>query len=446
MIRLPPFSILAFLVVVVVASSASAMEPGDKCKLKTPLEITMNRAGGVIEESLDVGTVVELLSVSDQNGIARITSGDVKGNVAAVDLESACTGTLRTCTLSSAIIMYEQNRSDSKSWRVKPGADVSILKKGKTWAAVRVGDLQGFVKTDEVGPACAAKKAAPDSDDGNNTSEAPTTPAAQESVDRGDGPGVLFLPFGLDGAAPAGSADALAEALWERLSYYRPDAARLGADASARDKPWKDLVAASAKRAHGVETAYVIVGRLSIEAPSPDAPLEDKNLLQLAVVDSKSGHVLKGVRIRPTTKASDPWAEKVLADLLPAMATAPGAKVPTKADKLEVPAAPQPTPGSPPAKHTDATPTPPTPWFANGWGYAALAGTALFGAGSGVAGRLALDDNARANDTVQIDPRRATLRNGALGEAITADSLGVVAVGAGVTTIVVFATRAGLSD
>src|SRR5581483_724580 len=91
-----------------------ALEPGEKCKLKSSLSVTIKRKSGTIETPLDVGTDVELVSISDA-GNALVVAGDVKGTVADADLESACSGTLRSCTLSSPVMMYEQNRSDSKS-------------------------------------------------------------------------------------------------------------------------------------------------------------------------------------------------------------------------------------------------------------------------------------------------------------------------------------------
>ena len=112
--------------------------------------------------------------------------------------------------------------------------------------------------------------------------------------------------------------------------------------------------------------------------------------------------------------------------------------------KLELPA-PADSAAAPSTKGATALPeAAPTPWFANGLGYATLAATALCGAGSGVAGTFALDDDHAANALVQSDPDRATRRNKAIAEAITADSLGAVAAGAFVATIVVFATRTGL--
>ncbi|HEY4220589.1 MAG TPA: hypothetical protein VGO62_04585, partial [Myxococcota bacterium] len=433
---------VAFAALSLAPTRALAIEAGGECTLKSPLQITIKRPAGVIESSLDQGAAVEVISVGD-SGIAIVRSGEVKGGVSLADLESACAGALRSCTLSDNVMMYEENRSDSRSWRVKAGADVSVLKRGKTWAAVRVGDLQGFVKADELAPACRiSAEDAPDRAHPDNTS---STSAASEAVDRGDGPGLLVLPFSLEDTAPAGAADALLETLFERVQYYRPDAGRLGADPGDRSRAWKDEVAAAARRARGADLAYALVGRLAVTPPSADAPLTEHYLLQLAIVDAKSGKVLKGVRVKPTMQAQDTWAERSLGDLLPALAAAPGSKLPTPSTgaKLEVAADPQ----QPAVENTGpkiAATQADTPWFENGWGYVTLAGAVVAGAGSGLLGQVALDENDRANAAIQVDKGRATLRNTALTEAITADSLGVVGAGLLIGTVVVFATRSGM--
>lgn len=436
----------AALVAIIAAATASpaaaALERGDSCTLKAPLAITIKQRSGTLESNLEAGTLIEVVGVSD-GGSARILAGDVKGDVTTADLESACSGTLRTCRLTAPVMMYEQNRSDSKSWRIKSGAGVSVLKKGATWGAVRVGDLQGFVKTDELDRACV-----PDAARKEAASEGADTEAS-EAVERNEGPGVLFLPFTLEGAAPAGNADALLEVLYNRGAYYRPDAARLAGDpdaSGARNEPWKTQIALSAKRARGAETQFVIVGRLAMEAPKPDAPLEERHLLQLAAVEAKTGKVLKAIRIRPTTKPGDNWAEKALSSLLPTLPAAPGSKLPVAAEQLEL--APV---------HSDAPPVAPqrsapvdgdtqSSWAGNPWGWLALGTAAALGAGSGLVGLVALSENTRANETAAADPAQAERRNTALTEAITADALGVVAAGALVTSVIVFATRAGHAE
>lgn len=448
-----PAVTLALALAVGLAVPAAAFERGDTCDLKAPLKVTMKGRAGQVETTLERGAQIEVVSVSD-GGISLILSGELKGRVATVDLESACLGHLRSCTLSSPVMMYESNRSDSRSWRVKPGATVSILKKGKTWAAVRVEDLQGFVKSSEITGACARRD---DDDDGigrgqdgdqghdlGEGGEGGDGPA--EAVERGDGPGVLLLPFHLEGAAPAGDADALADDLFARLAFYRPDAGRLGAEGS-RDRPWKEQIASSARRARAADTAFVLVGRVAIE-PAPVGGRRDdldRYLLQLAVVDAKSGKVLKAVRAHPTLRPGDTWAELALAALLPSVPAAPGSKLPVVGPKPGFEVAP--VKKAEGAKKTEATPSTTweeTPWFANAWGYVSFGVAAVAGAGAGVAGMIALDDNEAANAAAETSPLRSERRNAALAEALTADALTVVAAGAAVTGLVVFVTRAGL--
>lgn len=448
--------IAATAVVVVVALGLPTLERGDTCTLKSPLPISMRTKAGLVDTTLDKGTDIEVVGVSD-GGSARIRAGDVKGDVSSADLEGACSGTLRRCTLKSPVMMYEQNRSDSKSWRIKEGATVSVLKQGKTWAAVRVEDLRGFVKSDEIRGACNAQSgsAALDgdgSDGGDGDSARPSDEVVSvEEVERGEGPGVLFLPFALEGAAPAGNADQLLSTLYDRGAYYRPDAARLPVEGS-RAVEWKALVTTAARRARGADVAFVIVGRLAMEAPKPEAPLVERHLLQLGVVDAKTGNVLKAVRIRPTLDIRDVWADKALASLLPSIPAAPNSKLPViGAEGFEV------APNSAASTSTSsAAANPPPPRhaadddagepsaLANPWGWLALGGAVALGAGSGVAGYLALAENARANETSAANPAHATARNTALAEAVTSDALAIAAVGVGVAGVIVFATRAGL--
>lgn len=424
------------------SSPASAIERGDSCNIKAPLKITMNGAAGVVETTLESGSEVDVVSVGD-GGRSLVRSGSLKGSVVTVDLESACSGALRACTLSSEVMMFEKNRSDSRSWRLKPGALVSVLKKGKTWAAVRVEDLQGFVKSDAISGACKASRGG---DDGGGDGEGEG--AVTEAVERGDGPGVLLLPFHVEGVAPIGDADGLGEDLFARLLHYRPDAGRLGADGS-RDKPWKDQVADAARRARGAETAFALIGRMALEPRQPGVARTDdyeKYLLQLAVVDAKSGKVLKGVRVHPTLRPGDTWAELALAALLPSLPAAPGSKLPTSKGKPGLEVAPVQSGGGKKTQGPSPSlaPLEETPWFANGWGYTSLGVAALASAGAGVVGRIALDENEAANATAETDPARSQRRTTALAEAVAADALTVVAASAAVTGLVVFATRAGL--
>ena len=423
------------LVLVVVALSslpAAALEKGDVCTLKAPLLVTINRPEGKVETTLDPGTDVEVVVVGDE-GRTRVSTGDAKGAVATRDLEAACAGTLQLCRLTKDLFVFEKNRSDSRSWKIKQGAPLSVLRTGKVWAHVRVDDLEGFAKADELLPRCPLV--------GNSGVVKETgEPAPTEEVERGEGPGVLLLPLLLEGAAPAGTADVLAETFFDRLAYYRPDAARLPME-GARQLNWKKHLQDSAARAKNAGLGYVVVGKLAVES------VGDKGVLvvSLALVDTGSGATVKAVRARPTLDPDDPWAETMLGVLLPLMRTAPGARQP------ELPKPKRGTQGAvdgpalPVRTVANATP-PPSPWFANPWGYVALGTAAAAGVGSGVVGALANADNTAANDTPPVNDERSALREQALVKSITSDSLAVVAGVAAVTTIVVFASRAGMAE
>lgn len=447
----------AVAVVLTVSLAAPALERGDTCVLKSPLAVAIKQKAGRLESTLEKGTAIEVIGVSD-GGSARIRAGELKGDVSAADLEGACSGTLRLCRLTSEVMMFEQNRSDSKSWRLKVDATVSVLKKGKTWAAVRVGDLRGFVKSDDIQGACTADPSAVAPKSNGGSASEPEVDPNVEAVERGEGPGVLLLPFALEGAAPAGNADTLLGALFDRTAFFRPDAARLPLDdGTARTLDWRALVQAGAKRAKGADTAYVIVGRLALEAAKPGAAAgttggapasAERHLLQLGVVDAKKGIVLKAIKIRPTLDVRDNWADKALAALLPLVAAAPNSKMPVVEGGFEIARVNEtdsPVPPKAPLKPVDEEHGP-TSSIANPWGWAAIGGAAALGAGAGIAAVLALDENERANAISAANPESAERRNTALTEAITSDALTVAAVGVGVTGLVVFATRAGLDD
>jgi hypothetical protein len=410
------------------SGSSHALEKGDACTLKTSLSVSMRSEAGVIEATLDKGADIEVIAVGD-GGSSVIRSGSVRGSVSTADLESACTGDLQKCTLTATVMMYEKNRSDSRSWRIKPGAEVSVLKRGKTWAALRVGDLQGFVKSDELRGNCVARQA----DDGG---------VVTDPVERGEGPGLLVLPMQRDGAVPPGEADALLDELFTRVAYYRPDAA-LAPPAPKTKKTWKKQVEDGARSAKLAETRFALIGRVAPAPAESGASSDARYLVELAIVDARTGKLLKGVRARPTMRPNDTWAELALEALLPVLPAAPESRLPSiSRPSLEV--APNEAPAPERAKPVDLEPVRETPWIANGWGWLSLGIAALAGGGAVVAGMFALDENEAANATPATDPARSERRNLALAEAITADALTAVAASAAVTGIVVFATRAGL--
>ncbi len=407
---------------------------GDACTLEAPLRVRIAQAAGTLEVTLEPGARVEIVAVnSGDSGFARVLSGDVRGDVSTAEFTSACRGALRTCQLVAPVTMYEENRSDSKAWRIKSGANLSVLKQGRTWGAVRVGDLSGFVKTEELEPACT--RAASDANLNGDESEA----AGADPVERGDGPGVLFLPFAIEGAVPVGTADALLQLLSDRGAYYRPDAALLADPRDvrrARRDSWQEQIAGAAKRASIADTEFAIIGRLALE-PNADRSLRSRLLLQLAAIEASTGAVVKAIRIRPTTKPEDTWPEKALAALLPLLPIAPGSKIPAAAQTSETLITVLDAP------RTREAPRETSSWLANPWGWLTLAAGAALASGSGVVCVAALEDNTRANGTPAADPAQIALRNSALAQAITADALGIAAAGALITSAVVFATRAG---
>lgn len=422
---------LTWLVLATMCAGPSwAMERDETCTLQSPLPIIINRPEGRLEATLDRGVEVTVLVVGDE-GRSRVTTGDAAGSVATRDLEAACAGTLQVCRLEKPVVMYAKTRSDSQAWRLKPGATLSVLRSGKAWAHARVDDLEGFINADELKVACRGLA--------GGALEKTAEPEVTEEVERGEGPGVLFLPLLLDGAAPAASADSIGDLLFERLAAYRPDAARLPLSSARTAGKWRAHVETASARARAAGFAYVLVGKLGVETVDGKGVL----VLSTAMVDARASKIMKGVRMRPTMRLEDPWPEQMLATLLPLIADAPGGKVPV-APRSTAPSTTT-TPTTTPKTVGSALPDA-APWFANPWGYLAAGGAVAVGAGAGVAGWLALDENTAANATTPLDVARGERRERALQLGIASDALTAAAVVTGIATVVVFASRAGMDD
>lgn len=293
------------------AVPASALSRGESCVLQAPLPMVVTQRQGRVEVTIDKGVEVTVVAPGDE-GRTGVSTGDAAGTVATRDLEAACAGTLQSCRLTAPVTMFEQTRSDSKAWRLKPGATVSVLRTGKVWTHLRLADLEGFARQDELKPAC--EFVVPEAGEVEVTVE----------VERGDGPGVLLLPFLLEKNAPAGEADAVADLFFERLAIYRPDAARLPLSTTRDAVKWKAHTEAAAVAARSAGLTYAIIGQASVDASGGKPAL----VLNLAVVDARAKKILKGIKVRPTLKPEDLWMENALAVLLPYLSAAPGAKAP----------------------------------------------------------------------------------------------------------------------
>jgi hypothetical protein len=392
--------------------------------------MVVNRPQGRIEATLDRGVVVTVLVVGDE-GRSRVTTGDAAGSVATRDLESACAGTLQICRLASPVMLYAKTRSDSQAWRLKEGATVSVLRSGKTWVHLRVDDLEGFSKSDEVKAGCRGSA-------GGDVEDTVDTEITEE-VERGEGPGILFLPLLLEGTAPVGPTAEVGDVLFERLAAYRPDAARLPQTTGLAAGKWKADVDNASARARSAGFAYVVVGKIGVETVDGKVVL----MLSTAIVDAKANTILKAARVRPTTRPQDPWPEQLLATLLSVVDDAPGGRIPTAPQVITGERAPL---KAPPSATLAAASSDRAPWYTNAWGYAVAGLGAGMGAGAGVAGWMSMQENAAANATSPLDDGRRDYRARALALGITSDALTASAIVTGVVTIVVFATRAGMDD
>lgn len=418
------------MLLVMCSSPTMALVKGESCTLQSPLPMVVNRPQGRIEATLDRGVVVTVLVVGDE-GRSRVTTGDAAGSVATRDLESACAGTLQICRLESPVMLYAKTRSDSQAWRLKAGATVSVLRIGKTWAHVRVDDLEGFSKSDEVKAGCRGSAGGVVED----TVETEIT----EDVERGEGPGILFLPLLLEGTAPAGPTSELGDLLFERLAAYRPDAARLPQTTGLAAGKWKADVDKASARARSAGFAYVVVGKVGAETVDGKVLL----VLSTAIVDANANTILKAARVRPTTRRQDPWPEQLLATLLSVVDDAPDGRIPTAAKVISGEKGPLSAPS--PASLAAALPDH-AQWYANPWGYAVAGLSAGMGVAAGVAGWMSMQENAAADDPSSLDAGRTEHRARALALGITSDALTASAIVTGVVTIVVFATRAGMDD
>jgi hypothetical protein len=242
------------------------------------------------------------------------------------------------------------------------------------------------------------------------------------------------LPSIVEGAAPVDDVDAVGDLFYDRLAAYRPDAARLPLNLPRTSK-WKAYAEAARTRAKASGFSFAMIGKVEV------ADVDGKGVLvaSIALVDARSGRVLKGVRIKPTTRFDDQWPEIALSALLPYAGSAPNS-TPVVAPKEAAPTM-LPTPPPPPRPLNIVEEA---PWFANPWGYVTLVGAVGAGVGAGLVGSMALEANDAANAAAPISDERASLRQQALPLALGADGLAVVGVGLAVATVAVFATRAGL--
>ena len=128
--------VLLMIITLSSSTTALAFERGETCTLQSPLPMVMRRAEGRVESTVDAGTEVVVQVIGDEWRI-RISTGDATGSVSARDLEAACAGTLQLCRLNDTITMYENTRSDSRAWKLKSGATVSVLRSGKVWSHLR---------------------------------------------------------------------------------------------------------------------------------------------------------------------------------------------------------------------------------------------------------------------------------------------------------------------
>ncbi len=290
--------------------SSSALRPGDRCTLNAPISVVMNSAGGRVELTLEKGVAV----VVEESGEVRtvVSAGTTSGTVPTSELAQACAAPAVKCKLRASLTMYEQTRSDSKAWHLKPGSVVAVVRSGKVWSQLQVAELEGFSLQEDVKSVCVA------------IVERPVEVEEVAPVERGDGPGVIYIPFLIDGSIPVGEVDAAGELFFDRLSVYRPDAARLPAPSSRAAVKWKTHTDAAAATARGAGVAYAIIGQASRDPEGGRTAL----IINLVVVDAHTKKVLKGIKIRPTKKPTDPWLDNALAVLLPHVASAPGARPP----------------------------------------------------------------------------------------------------------------------
>lgn len=87
----------------------------------------------------------------------RVLVGDLEGRIATVDLEEICSPARDLCTLQAPIKMTEAKRGKKRAFKIKAGAEVEIVEAGKKRARVRIGNMEGLVKVAELKERCEPK-------------------------------------------------------------------------------------------------------------------------------------------------------------------------------------------------------------------------------------------------------------------------------------------------
>ncbi len=408
------------------------LDAGQECRLSGPLVVKLrNSVQGSVETELSAGTPITITEPGLQ--FSRLMSGEVEALAPTSALEAVCAAAVERCVLQDAIKMATERsgRKKQKVFKVKKGATLSVLERGKQRSRVVVGGVLGRVNTDHLDEKCKTLPATkgseasgkPRAGGGGGTSAAVIAPAPA-------GVRVAVLAFSL---APSGSAvdarafeDDLTSALLKRRGdVMGPRDPR--PDAKARLSDAKKHLSEAAQIGAQMNVPYVITGQLGRDG--------EHRVLSLSVYDIKAGRVVRTLRARPTYHKQDPWADVTsgfLNEVLPG-----GTKyVPPQGDEE-----PEPVPAAPlPKASAKGAWSDGPPWYTNGLAYTSLGAGVLLATGGALTGYWASTDVAARNSTTLTDGSRRELANAAMTKAIVADSLYATAALAAVASVVFFVT------
>jgi len=122
------------------------MQRGDRCRLKAELMVKIRSGRGWVEVPLPPGAAVDVLAVVEES--ARIRSDNIEGRTVTSNLVDACKKPQQKCTLYKPLEVQAKRTLDGRAWRVKSGANLTVLSQDRTFTEVRVGQIGGFGDTE----------------------------------------------------------------------------------------------------------------------------------------------------------------------------------------------------------------------------------------------------------------------------------------------------------
>lgn len=284
----------ALVVAALLAPSARAeLTEGDQCRLSRPLLVKMRDASGVQTE-LARGTLIAI----EKPGrfFTRVRAGSVAALAPRSPLEAACRKAQERCRVEEPLKMAADPKAggEPRVFRVKAGAEVTVVERGERRARVLVDGVGGQVNARFLRERCRVLTDEPDASPHGSPATLPR------------GARVLVVPFSVGPGARGVDARAFEDALASALAKRRGDVLapveprpglkerRVEADAHVR---------AAWDSARALGAPYVLTGHVAEE--------QQRSTVSVTLLDVASGRSLKRVRAHPTGSPEDPWADIV---------------------------------------------------------------------------------------------------------------------------------------